>query len=111
MSSAISTSLYLRQAGYEGKKVYVIGEPGLRETLREVGVVVPDEDAGSRTWASLQSEEGRALDPDVSAVVVGWSSSVNFPQLVMATLYIRQAKVPLIVTNRDAASPLLPDGA
>lgn len=109
MSSAISTSLYLRQAGFQGKKVFVIGEPGLRETLREAGVIVEDEDT-QLTWSTLQSEEGRALDQDVSAVVVGWSSSVNFAQLVMATLYIRQAKVPLIATNRDAASPLLPDG-
>jgi hypothetical protein len=38
MSSAVSTASYLTLHGFKGKKVYVIGEPGLHTTLNDAGV-------------------------------------------------------------------------
>ena len=38
VSSAVATCDYLLKHGFGGKTVYVIGEPGLHETLRAAGM-------------------------------------------------------------------------
>eukprot|EP00041_Stephanoeca_diplocostata_P033034 m.1080136 g.1080136 ORF g.1080136 m.1080136 type:complete len:135 (+) comp24255_c0_seq17:102-506(+) len=68
--------------------------------------VCGDEDTGV-PWEEFH--QNASIDPDVAAVVVGLDFQLNYVKLSHACMYIRSG-VPFIITNRDAASPLLADG-
>ena len=44
------------------------------------------------------------LDTDVGAVVYGMDFYFNYNKLLLASLYLNELKVPLIVTNDDASA-------
>ncbi len=88
INSAQATAHYLSQLHPEGGRVYVVGEPGLVETLDENGFI--------------HSEE-KPL-----AVVVALDHGINYEKLRTATLMIRSG-VPFIGTNPDRTFPT-PEG-
>jgi phosphoglycolate/pyridoxal phosphate phosphatase family enzyme len=90
MTSAYATGLYLRSVGAEGKKVYVVGEVGLREEMELAGLtVIPLEDP-----------------TPVDYVVAGLDRSVTFAKLQRAHHEIAVHGAQFVATNRDATYPL-----
>ena len=88
INSAQATAHHLSQKHPEGGPVYVVGEPGLVETLQEKGFT--------------HSEENPL------AVVAALDHGINFEKLRRATLLIRSG-VPFIGTNPDRTFPT-PEG-
>jgi 4-nitrophenyl phosphatase len=89
VNSAMAASHYLKKQHPEGGKVYVIGQDGLFEALKEQGFTPSDDD-------------------DILAVVVGMDREITYQKLSHATLLIR-AGVPFIGTNPDRTFPT-PEG-
>jgi 4-nitrophenyl phosphatase len=88
INSAQATAHHLHQQHPQGGNVYVVGEPGLVETLEEKG---------------FSHSEDNPL-----AVVVALDRGINYEKLRTATLLIRSG-VPFIGTNPDRTFPT-PDG-
>ena len=103
LSSAFATGVWLRSRGV--KRVYLIGEPGLAQELRDVAGV---ECEGPEDWGrafALGGESGPPpLDPSVGAVVVGFDGRFCYYKLMRAAAYIR-AGAPFVATNRDLTYP------
>jgi 4-nitrophenyl phosphatase len=89
VNSAMAASHHLKQKHPEGGRVYVIGQDGLFEALKEQGFIHSEED-------------------DVLAVVVGMDRQITYQKLSDATLLIR-AGTPFIGTNPDRTFPT-PEG-
>ncbi len=90
MTSAYASALYLRDTGAVGQRVFVIGESGLREELREAGLIVIGED-----------------DPaPVSFVVVGLDRELTYAAIRRAFVEITENGAVFIATNRDATYPM-----
>lgn len=113
VSSARATALHLVHNEPALHRILVIGEPGLRRELADVGLEVIDagERAGLLAHAMAErSVDGPAFDefeiagrPD--AVVVGLDQDVTYGKLAVATIAIR-AGARFIATNRDPALPI-----
>jgi len=88
ITSAYAAGLYLAGAGAAGKRVYVVGEHGLRDELNRVGMAVA-EDAD--------------LDP-VDYVVAGLNRKLTYDHLARAHLEIGRG-AQFIATNRDRTYP------
>jgi 4-nitrophenyl phosphatase len=87
VTSGLATAIYLQQRFPQGGPVYVIGEPALKETLRQAGF--------------FPQEEG-----DVPlAVVVGKASEFNYDRLNQAMQYILGGAL-FIGTNPDKTYPM-----
>lgn len=110
MSAAVSAAVYLKEHVPSGRKVYVIGEPGLRQTIRSHGLAVCGEEDEGKSVRDMQGFDVKDLDPEVGAVAVGWDGSFCYAKLLKASMYIRYQKVMFVSTNRDAASPMLDSG-
>jgi 4-nitrophenyl phosphatase len=111
VSSARATALHLaHEPGV--RRVLVVGAPGLRRELADVGLEVID--AGERADLLARSTaeahaSGRTVDefeiagrPD--AVVVGLDQELTYGKLTIASVAIR-AGARFIATNRDPALP------
>lgn len=70
-----------------GATVLVVGGPGLRAAVEDVGLRV-----------------SRSADPTPDAVVQGWGPDVGWRELAEATVAVR-AGAPWVVTNRDRTLP------
>ncbi|MBN1665665.1 MAG: HAD-IIA family hydrolase [Anaerolineales bacterium] len=88
ISSAVATAYHLKQQHPQGGPVYIIGESGLQQALREQGF-----------WP---------VTDDPLAVVVGLDHALNYEKFRQATLLIRGG-VPFIGTNPDRTFPT-PEG-
>jgi HAD superfamily hydrolase (TIGR01457 family) len=88
-TSALATADLLSTRGI--RRVFVIGEAGIREALADRGIELVD-------------GEPRATD----AVVVGWDRAVDYAKLRTAALLIQRGSA-FIATNADASYPA-PDG-
>jgi len=86
LTSALATAGYLADMAPRGTPIYVIGEAGLRQALREQGFVLTENHALARY------------------VVVGHDTSLTWRKLAEATLAIRRG-VPFIATNPDRTLP------
>jgi HAD superfamily hydrolase (TIGR01450 family) len=112
VSSARATALHL--AGHEPAvhRVLVLGAPGLRRELAEVGLEVLDAAERADLLAQRTAEaklDGRPVDefeiagrPD--AVVVGLDQELTYAKLTVACLAIRGGAM-FVATNRDPALP------
>ncbi|GIV19905.1 MAG: hypothetical protein KatS3mg023_1656 [Armatimonadota bacterium] len=88
MTSAYATALYLQSQGASGKRVFIVGEEGIHEELRRIGMqVVTDPE-----------EEG------ADYVVVGIDRDFTYDKLRRAHYAIQQG-AQFIATNRDATYP------
>ncbi|KAG0221910.1 hypothetical protein BGW41_006418 [Actinomortierella wolfii] len=106
-SSAFATAVYLRNILNfpADKKVYVIGESGITDELKAVGI----ESTGSSednckhlTHADLSSFEH---DHDIGAVVCGFDINVNYYKYAKAFKYLTKEGVHFILTNDDSTFP------
>ncbi|MGQ9487455.1 MAG: HAD-IIA family hydrolase [Armatimonadota bacterium] len=88
MTSAYATALYLQSQGAEGKRVFIVGEEGIHEELRRIGMrVVTDPE-----------EEG------ADYVVAGIDRDFTYDKLRRAH-YAVQHGAQFVATNRDATYP------
>jgi 4-nitrophenyl phosphatase len=112
VSSARATALHLVSHEPTIRRVLVVGAPGLRRELADVGIEVIDAaeraDLLTRRMAEIR-DQGGALDelaiagrPD--AVVVGLDQDLTYAKLTIAGIAIR-AGARFIATNRDPALP------
>lgn len=90
-TSATVTAEYMRQHYPAGAAVFVVGELGVQEALRDAGFTV------------YTGEEKPSVD--VAAVVAGLDRQVTYQKLRIATLLVRSFDVPLIATNPDKTFP------
>jgi len=106
VSSAYATGSYLRLLNFN-KKVFCIGEPGLKHEIREAGFDIVPCPSFSKSDGSVDIDELMAakLDSDVGAVVAGVTYSFSYTQLAMATHYLQNPDVLFIGTNMDHNSP------
>lgn len=88
VTSAVVTVEVLAARKAAGKSAIVVGEDGLREALRSIGVIV-DDDPGSRT---------------ADFVVVGFDQSFTYATLRRASHAVRDG-AELIACNTDASFP------
>jgi len=106
--SAYATAVYLSTVMNlpKDKKVYVIGMTGLEEELRDEGVTyIGGTDPTDNTLEPF-SLAHFTLDPDVSAVVCGLDTAVNYTKLSKAFQYLtRNPGCQFIATNEDSTFP------
>jgi HAD superfamily hydrolase (TIGR01450 family) len=112
VSSARATALHLAHHEPTVHRVLVLGAPGLRRELAEVGLEVIDAGERAELLASRTAEartSGEIVDefeiagrPD--AVVVGLDQELTYGKLAIAAIAIR-AGARFIATNRDPALP------
>ncbi|KAI6186715.1 Phosphoglycolate/pyridoxal phosphate phosphatase family protein [Aphelenchoides besseyi] len=108
--SAVTADVLYRKGMHKtGKKVYVIGEQGVKDELDEVGVPHFSHDTSDK-----QKPNGGAfllsLDLDeeveqVGAVVVGYQFDFNYLSLMKACNYLQNENVDFIGTNEDDRCP------
>ncbi len=87
LSSSLATAAYLENELPSGSVVYVLGEDGAREAVREVGFTVVDD----------------ASQP-AAAVVVGIDFNLSYNKLKYATLHIQRG-ARFVATNGDLTFP------
>lgn len=112
VSSARATALYLAHHEPAARSVLVVGAPGLRRELVDVGLQVFDAGERADLLARRSAEaqiDGSTVDefevagrPD--AVVVGLDQELTYGKLTIAAVAIR-AGARFIATNRDPALP------
>ena len=98
---------YLKKKFPEVRKVFAIGLKSMRDSLEAQGVevlgadqpVIPEE-----IELSAEEFESLELDHDVGAVVYGADFYFNYNKILLASLYLNELKVPLIVTNDDSSA-------
>ncbi|MDO8588283.1 MAG: phosphoglycolate/pyridoxal phosphate family phosphatase [Armatimonadota bacterium] len=89
MTSAYAAALYLRQVKPDGRRVYVVGESGLKEELEQTGAEVVEE------------PDGLPID----FVVAGLDRQFNYEKLFNAQQAIYRG-AEFVATNRDPTFPL-----
>lgn len=115
MSSAVATAVYLsKELKPSGKGAYVIGEPGLFDTLESQGIPTVGRNHGDRhfdDFKKLGISDGATLaaEQNIGAVVVSFDGKINYFKLAYATVLLRSnPDILFVATNRDQASPLVP---
>jgi len=108
--SSSLAALFLQSKHPDIKKVYIVGEQGIEDEMKAVGI----EPLGAGREEIQQQyilEDDFAkleLDPDVGAVVCGWDRRFSFLKLSKASAYLhnshqRPGGCIFIATNRDSA--------
>lgn len=95
---------YIKENHSDIKKVYVIGELGIHEELKNIGVKTSGlDDSDKKMDQNLyKSIEEKELE-EYQAVVVGWDRGFNFYKLCYASLCLQISKdCKLIATNNDS---------
>ncbi len=93
-TSATVTAAYLQEHFSPGARIYVIGEAGIKNTLKE---------------ANFEVFEGETVPSHIDVVVSGMDRSVTYQKLRVATLLIRYGEAAFVATNPDTTFPS-PDG-
>jgi len=91
ITSAEATAIFLKRKYSDGLNAYVVGQPGLKDTLRSWGINVVDETA-----------------KDVHVVVASLDYSLTYEKLKHASLLVRSG-CEFIGTNSDVTFPT-PEG-
>ncbi|KJA21316.1 hypothetical protein HYPSUDRAFT_42171 [Hypholoma sublateritium FD-334 SS-4] len=88
------------------KKVYVVGQGGLEEELRDEGIqFIGGTDPADNTIAPFDLSQFTP-DPDVAAVVCGLDTQINYTKLSKAFQYlISNPGCHFIATNEDSTYP------
>lgn len=96
LTSAVATAGHLQTRYPPQTPIYVVGERGLRQILRDHGFVVVNETAAT----SLEEE----LAEQPAAVVAGLDRAVTYQRLAAAALHIRRGAA-FFGTNPDVSLP------
>eukprot|EP01061_Rhynchopus_euleeides_P001442 TRINITY_DN11017_c0_g2_i1.p1 TRINITY_DN11017_c0_g2~~TRINITY_DN11017_c0_g2_i1.p1 ORF type:complete len:314 (+),score=89.51 TRINITY_DN11017_c0_g2_i1:155-1096(+) len=110
-TSASAAADLLSAKGYAGKKVYVVGEPGLAEELHHQGIVT----LGTHKDGHIDGlkppidhsgfmREAEEFDPGVRAVVCGMDWRASYRKIATASWYIQNG-AEFIAANADLSSP------
>jgi len=91
----------------QDQKVYVIGQDGLEEELRDEGVAyIGGTDPKDNTFQPFKLE-GFELDPSVGAVLCGLDTAINYTKLSKAMQYLtRNPGCLFLATNEDPTYPV-----
>ena len=113
MSSGIATAAFLTRKLKHGDKVYVVGEPGLHDTIRQAGLQTFGQEHSSLGFKDFVASNPKRLlsNPDqVKAVVLSFCGNLSYFNIAYATTLVRYCApdVLFLCTNRDQASPLVP---
>ena len=92
-TSAYATALYLKARAAEGKRAFVIGEPGLAQELA----------ASAGLIAVTRTDD--VSHADIDYVVVGIDRKFTYDKLLFAHAAITRGRAQFIATNRDATLP------
>ena len=96
---------YIKRKYPDVRKVFAVGSKAIRQALEaesievvgaDVDVIPPDQNFGNKEFEIYE------LDPEIGAVVYGIDYGFNNAKLCIASLYLNEMKVPLIVSNDDA---------
>ncbi|CAJ0565038.1 unnamed protein product, partial [Mesorhabditis spiculigera] len=107
ISPGITLPSYLKDNGYEGKKIYLIGTPSLRDSLEDIAGVKCiglgpdhfDELTDGDFLFDVRNEE------NVAAVVIGFDGHFSYPKLMRAANYLKEADCGYFITNEDYTFP------
>ncbi len=103
VTSARATALFVAERIDGGRRVLVVGAPGLQREVREVGLdVVTIEDAVAR--ADAEGTDGFEASGRPDVVVVGIDMGVTYRRLAVAADAVR-AGARFVATNRDPVYP------
>jgi phosphoglycolate/pyridoxal phosphate phosphatase family enzyme len=91
MTSNVATLYYLKEKSPDGARVYVVGEQGIYDELKNEFTIVSDDERETADY-----------------VVVGYDRNFNFDKLTLAFEAL-QAGAELVATNRDPTFPM-PNG-
>ncbi|XP_078170823.1 2-phosphoglycolate phosphatase 2 [Carex rostrata] len=107
-TSSFAAAMYLKLNNFPtDKKVYVVGEEGIKEELKLVGYESIGGPEDGRKSIQLESSFFFDHDRSVGAVVVGLDQHFNYYKLQYATLCIRENPGCLfIATNCDSSGNL-----
>ncbi|KAL5604533.1 hypothetical protein BROUX41_002488 [Berkeleyomyces rouxiae] len=110
--SSYSASIYISRIldlPADKRKVFAIGESGMKEELESEGLVVIGGPADTYS-RDMEPEDYQALadksvlDPEVGVVLVGLDRKINYLKLSMAFHYIQNG-ASFLVTNIDSTLP------
>ncbi|KAF9289244.1 hypothetical protein BGZ68_009729 [Mortierella alpina] len=107
-SSAFATAVYLRNILNfpEDKKVYVIGESGIVDELKEVGINSTGASEDNGVIMTHADFGGIKQDPSIGAVVCGFDLNLNYHKFAKAFTYLNSDEnVHFILTNDDSTFP------
>ncbi|EGT39760.1 hypothetical protein CAEBREN_29285, partial [Caenorhabditis brenneri] len=97
----------LHQSGLDGKRVYLIGEQGLRDEMDELGI-----EYFGHGPEKIRNEDGSGafmydikLEDNVGAVVVGYEKHFDYTKMMKAANYLREKGVLFVATNEDETCP------
>ncbi|KAL7673197.1 hypothetical protein ACOME3_008065 [Neoechinorhynchus agilis] len=94
---------YLKSIGF-GKKVYAIGESGIVDELKEVGITTLG--AGPDPFPPIDYGSIKVdLDNEVGCVVVGFDRHVSLLKILKASSYAKRKGCLFIAANDDANFP------
>jgi len=107
--SAYTAAIYLSSIIKipKDKKVYVIGQSGLEEELREEGIQYMGGTNPADNTLEPFNLSDFTIDPDVAAVVCGLDMQINYTKLSKAFQYLtRNPGCHFIATNEDSTFPI-----
>eukprot|EP00730_Choanoeca_flexa_P013816 TRINITY_DN5746_c0_g1_i1.p1 TRINITY_DN5746_c0_g1~~TRINITY_DN5746_c0_g1_i1.p1 ORF type:complete len:305 (+),score=67.06 TRINITY_DN5746_c0_g1_i1:154-1068(+) len=107
-SSAYAAACYLRDTARlpKDRKVYVVGQQGLKEEIEAMGYAVVGGPEHAETRLN-KIPDVFDIDRSVGAVVVGFDRDINYYKLTYATMCAREIEdCHFIATNRDAITHL-----
>ncbi|KAG0634149.1 HAD-like domain-containing protein, partial [Tuber brumale] len=99
-SSAIYISRVLRLQ--RDKRVYVIGESGIKEELAAEGVAYISDDGGDM---APEDYDSFGPDEDVGVVLCGLDHAISYRKLARAYQYLRNPGTVFLATNIDSTFP------
>ncbi|KAH0786351.1 pyridoxal phosphate phosphatase [Histomonas meleagridis] len=103
VSSGYITAHYLISKGFlsNNKKVFVVGESGLKKELLQNGInALGEEDFPDKSLSNIN------IDKEISAVVVGFDSTLTYRKLGIGNRIIVENDAILIGTNCDKLQPI-----
>uniref|UniRef100_A0A7R9VZM5 Phosphoglycolate phosphatase n=1 Tax=Chlamydomonas euryale TaxID=1486919 RepID=A0A7R9VZM5_9CHLO len=103
--SAFAAALFLKSKKFQ-RKAYVIGEGGLMEELRAMGIPALGGPADATAVVDFDADEPFVdVDPDVGAVVVGMDRGLNYYKVQYSlTCMLQNKDCMFLATNTDSRS-------
>jgi arabinose operon protein AraL len=91
-TSAYATALHLQEIGATKSNVFVLGESGVQQELRDVGI-------------NVYTEPGSIASDQIDFVVSGIDRQFTYSKLAFAHEAIVRGRAKFIATNRDSTYP------
>lgn len=105
LTSAMSIANYLASKKFE-KKVYIVGEPGIKEELAKIDICSFSVSAEKADIAMYTFAKEMKLDPEVGAVIVAKDDTFTVHTIMRACGYLLNERVLFLGTCLDGAYPI-----